>query len=255
MPSLMSLPLPAEAATPALHPFELSIVIPAFNEAENLEQVFAQMVDRLNLTSLKNRYELIFVNDGSTDETGRLIDKLASEYSFVTALHHTKNQGMGASLVTGFRKTQGHYVTLLPADGEISVDNVIRFHKAIHKADLLVSSRECPDVAIQREVRPLSRQILSWGNRTLMRMILGFDPKGMEGIFMIKGDILREISFKSQSGLVILEIIFQCHKAKRTICKDVMVYQPRLGGQSKVTNARMILKTFLDILKLRLSCV
>ncbi len=233
---------------------ELSIVIPAFNEQENLLNVFEDMVTHLNEVSLEGRYELIFVNDGSADNTGSLINDLSEKYAFVKVFHHLKNQGMGASLVTGFRQTQGMFVTLLPADGEIGIDNVLRFHQAIGDSDLLVSSRYCSNEEIQKSVRPLHREILSWGNRTLMRLILGFDPKGMEGIFLIRGDILREINFKSQSGLVILEIIYRCHRLKYKICRDVMVVQPRLRGQSKVTNLRMIFKTFLDMFRIRLSC-
>lgn len=229
----------------------LSVIIPIYNEEENILPVIEDTCACLDVSELKSNYELILVNDGSTDNSKEVINNIVKKNSNITVKHHDINKGFSTALVTGFTKAQGKYITFIPSDGEIRMQEALRFYHDIGDADILVSSRHCPDQAIQKSVRPWYRDILSWGNRMLMRLILGFDPKGMEGIFVIRRDILQKISFKSTSSLVCLEVIMNCRKNNCTFAKGIMHVTPRLSGRSKVTNKRVIFKSFLDIIKLR----
>ena len=97
----------------------LSVFFPCYNEADNLERVVAQALDVLNKLGID--FEVIIVDDGSTDQTGRIADELASGDEHVRALHHEKNSGYGAALQTGFRAATKDFVFYTDGDGQFDI--------------------------------------------------------------------------------------------------------------------------------------
>lgn len=92
---------------------KLSVVIPAYNEGAIIEQSVKKMVQILNK---KYDWELIVVDDGSEDETGRILDSLKKKYRRLVVLHHKVNRGRGAALKTGFAAATGDHVFVSEAD-------------------------------------------------------------------------------------------------------------------------------------------
>src|SRR6266508_1325533 len=99
----------------------LSVVIPAYNEAGNLERAVQEVV-RAALDF--DDYEILIVNDGSSDETGQLADRLARETPRVSAIHHPDNQGFAAAYRTGLAAARMDYFTFVPGDNEIRPESV-----------------------------------------------------------------------------------------------------------------------------------
>jgi glycosyltransferase involved in cell wall biosynthesis len=93
----------------------LSVVIPAYNEAGTLEELVETV---LNAPLDGIGKELILVNDGSTDGTGAIADRVAAKHDNVRALHHPENQGKGAALRTGFKECTGDWCVVQDADLE-----------------------------------------------------------------------------------------------------------------------------------------
>lgn len=97
----------------------LSVLIPARNEVETVPELVARVGRAFASLGLGDgAAELVFVDDGSTDGTGALADRLREQYPFLRVLHHRRNQGLTAALRTGFRAAAGDYVLFLPADLE-----------------------------------------------------------------------------------------------------------------------------------------
>lgn len=93
---------------------KLSVVVPAYNEEKNLLPLYNEIQAALGLAAIS--FEIIFVNDGSTDSTRNVIDKLAAENQEVKAVHLEKNSGQSFATMQGFQAAQGEYITLLDAD-------------------------------------------------------------------------------------------------------------------------------------------
>ncbi|MBQ4513752.1 MAG: glycosyltransferase family 2 protein [Anaerolineaceae bacterium] len=94
----------------------VSIVVPAFNEEEALPLFYKQLRDVLD--TLPESYEIIFVNDGSSDKTGEIIEGFAAEDPAVRTIHFSRNFGHQAALSAGLQKSQGDYTISMDADGQ-----------------------------------------------------------------------------------------------------------------------------------------
>ncbi|MGF1573380.1 MAG: glycosyltransferase family 2 protein [Sumerlaeia bacterium] len=95
----------------------ISVVIPFYNEEENIADLAHEVVQVME-TAYPNQWELLLVNDGSADETGRIAGKLAQQVPNIRALHLVPNSGQSAALAAGFRACKGRYVATLDGDGQ-----------------------------------------------------------------------------------------------------------------------------------------
>jgi glycosyltransferase involved in cell wall biosynthesis len=220
----------------------LTIVMPAFNEADNLEPVVRETLEALTRNPLIPSLELIVVNDGSSDGTAAVADRLATAHPNVVVIHHPSNRGLGGALKTGFAASRGRHVSLITADGEVGPDQVVSLLAGIGDAGMILGRRE-RDVTAYREVITFLMNIL-------MRVLLGFVPEAT-GIYVVRGDLVRRMDLQSETGLVNLEVQLYCREWGFPIRWGVTHVRPRLSGESKVMNARTMMRTFIEMVKLR----
>ena len=114
--------------------FNVSIVIPAHNEAEKIVEVLQKIKRILNNTS--ERYEIIVVNDGSTDDTGQKARDLG-----IKVIEHVKNLGYGRSLKDGIRQASGKFILMIDADGTYDIDKIPKMIALAEEADLIIGKR------------------------------------------------------------------------------------------------------------------
>lgn len=222
----------------------LSIVVPAFNEGENVAPVVREIVETIAANPWVGSYEVVLVNDGSRDDTGAVMERLKQDYPQLSVWHHDTNRGFGAALRTGFLRSRGRTVSFITADGEIGVDQALRLYREMADYDLLLSGRA-------RTVGA-DRKVLTWGVDLMVRLLLGFWHDNSVGIYAVRGDVLRAIPLRSDTGLANLEVILYCQERKLKIGKSgVTQARPRLSGQSKVTNLPTILRTLWEMWRLR----
>lgn len=120
-----------------------SIIVPCYNE----EEAVAQTVDHLLANeSDPSTFELIVVNDGSTDRTREILEEYAGRYSNVHLLNHSSNQGYGASLKTGIRKARAELIAITDADGTYPNERLPELVAACHEYDMVVGARTADGV-------------------------------------------------------------------------------------------------------------
>ncbi|GAH12092.1 unnamed protein product, partial [marine sediment metagenome] len=98
--------------------YSISVVIMAFNERETLEQVVTDIDSHLKQL-FSNKYEILIIDDGSTDGTEKIADNLQMKYPVVSAIHHKKNEGLGGVYRTAFSKAKNDFITFYPADSQL----------------------------------------------------------------------------------------------------------------------------------------
>lgn len=140
----------------------LSIIVPVYNAQKFLQSC----MDMLSHQSIQDK-EVIFVDDGSTDESGKICDQLASQYDYVRVIH-TSNRGVGAARQTGWKSAQGKYVAWMDTDDKIDVDYLERMVSAAEAqhADMVISDfwieNEHGTKYIKQQPTSLSPQAIQW---------------------------------------------------------------------------------------------
>lgn len=139
-----------------MYKYELSIVIPCYNEEENLEGLFLGLTKELN--SRKVNYELILVDNGSKDNTQQIIRRLMRGNPRIKLLIVKRNQGYGWGVTRGLERAEGRYVGFLDGDNQVSPAAIFSVFDKIRKEGLDL----CKARRIERE-DGLKRRLLSLG--------------------------------------------------------------------------------------------
>ena len=115
----------------------LSVIVPCYNESENIDST----VPKITKYCEKNKYQLIFVNDGSKDNTKDLLKQYSNP--FLKVYHHKVNKGYGAAIKTGITNCKTDYLITIDSDGQHRLEDIDRLVKKLQDtdADMIVGSR------------------------------------------------------------------------------------------------------------------
>lgn len=132
----------------------ISIVIPCYNEAEGVTDSLNEVCKALRK---HDDFEIITVNDGSLDETPAILDKYASQYSYVRVIHNESNFGYGASLKRGIREAEGDLIIITDSDGTYPASSIPKLLEELKEYDMAIGARIGPNVEV-----PLVRRPAKW---------------------------------------------------------------------------------------------
>lgn len=224
----------------------LSVVIVAFNEEGSLRETVGETHDFLKASPLIGDYEVVLVDDGSTDSTPSQAKAMASEEKSIKYIRHPERMGMGAALKTGYKHASMEFITFLPADGQIKPREIGKLLPFLQKADMVLT--------IYENAQPsLLRSILSKGLRSIIWLFFGSSVK-LEGIYAFKREILSAIPpLRSTSFFLNFELPIMAKKRGFKIVSTTIERHERLAGQSKVVNVKTMRRVLRDLLKVRFS--
>jgi glycosyltransferase involved in cell wall biosynthesis len=224
-------------------PLAVTVVLAAFNEADNLESVVKEISGVLR--TIVPASELLIVDDGSTDATAQIADELAVDIPGVRVVHHSCNLGLGGVYRTGFREAAGECVTFFPADGQFPGSVIPLLLAAIQDCDMVLGY-------LPQRSRPFVSRALSLSERALHRLLLGRIPR-FQGVLMFRRRLLEEVELKSdgRGWAVLFEFIIRVHRSGWRVRSMQTEVRPRLSGSSKVNNLRTIRENLFQVLALR----
>lgn len=221
----------------------LTVVIPAYNEAENLPIILPAALDFIR--GLRDG-RILLVNDGSTDNTTRTLEEFAAE-SRLRILTHERNRGLTAALRSGFFAADSEYVTWIPADGQIPLPELAKILAACDGEDLVLSTyRHRPDGIV--------RTVMSRTVRLLMQVATGLIDR-IEGPYLFRRALLDDLELVSQTsaGSIGLEMVVKARAAGKRIASTEIECAPRLSGRSKVANLHNIATYIGEVWRIRRS--
>lgn len=168
----------------------ISLVIPVFNHARKISYSIEKIKQAVEL-SLSN-YELIIVNDGSTDNTLTILKDIAkTDDEHVRVISYTPNRGKGYAVRQGVLHSQGDAVVLLDGDLDISPDLIKDYVERLSTSDLVIASKKHPESNVRI---PRSRAFLSRAFNLLIKVTIGIAQTDTQAGFKVgKGDIMRKI--------------------------------------------------------------
>ena len=165
---------------------ELSIIVPAYNEETNLEKTISEAYSCA--VKCLEAFELMVVNDGSTDRTGQIADALAIQFpSAMKVVHFKQNRGVGAAYREGLKLARFPFLTVIPGDNAFHQTGVERVFSLVGTSNLIVSYRSNP------QARSALRRWLSRFATLLMRGLTGSHIRDAHSLFVFPVDLARKI--------------------------------------------------------------
>jgi glycosyltransferase involved in cell wall biosynthesis len=219
----------------------LTIVVPAYNERDNLPAVLDEL---LAFGRQRCRaFEVVVVDDGSSDGTAEAVSAAPE----LRVVKHERNRGLTASLRTGFYGARNEFITWVPADGQIPAVELGRILDAWHGQDLVLSTyRQRPD--------GLVRIVMSRTLRLLLYLATGFRDR-LEGTYLFRRALLDELELvaRTSAGSIGFEIGAKARALGKSIGTTEIECAPRRSGRSKVANARNVAATLGELWRIRRS--
>jgi dolichol-phosphate mannosyltransferase len=217
------------------------VVLPTFNEAENVEGIVAAIVDVLEHAS-PHGFRVLIVDDDSPDGTGKIADRLAAERTGIEVLHRSEREGLGPAYIAGFRHALAggaEFVMEIDADGSHDPRDLARLLASVRdgEADLALGSRYVDGGQISAWSVP--RRITSRGGCWYARKVLRLDIRDLTGGFKcFSAPVLEAIELQSlrSSGYA-----FQVELTYRALCAGFQVeevpitFHDRQHGSSKMS--------------------
>ncbi|MGZ5331771.1 MAG: polyprenol monophosphomannose synthase [Solirubrobacterales bacterium] len=227
-------------ASPATEPAdhrEVWVVLPTYNEAENLERIAAAILERL-----PERRRLLIVDDSSPDGTGRIADRLAAERDDVEVLHRQAKEGIGPAYIAGFRcALAGGADLIIEMDADFSHDPAYlpQLLRAIENADLVIGSRYVPGGGVTEWGKV--RRFISRGGSSYARAMLGLEVRDLTGGFKcFRREVLEAIDLDAVTAkgyAFQVEMTYRAIQAGFRVVEVPIVFRDRTEGNSKMSRA------------------
>jgi glycosyltransferase involved in cell wall biosynthesis len=226
----------------------LSYFFPAHNEEDNLEGLVTEALAAL--PSLAETFEIVIVNDGSRDETGRIADALtAANPGLVRAVHHPTNRGYGAALLSGFRAAQHEHVAFTDGDRQFRVADLGRLIERMEAADQ-------PDVVVGFRIKradPLVRTLYARAYRLANRIFFGLKVRDVDcACKLFRREALAGIAIESGGAFFSAELLIKLRAAGRSVAEVGVPHHPRTAGSPTGAKPSVVLRAVRDFWRLRL---
>lgn len=222
---------------------ELSIFFPFWNEQENVESVVGKAI--VVASKVAKKWEIIMIDDGSSDKTFEIIKKLANKDKRLVAVSHRVNRGYGAALKTGFEKARYEYIVFNDGDGQFDFSEVSKLMDRIDNADLVIGFRK------KRLDHPF-RHILMNMLKIWDYLFFRFKFKDIDcGFKLFRKEAINKIMpLLSEGAMITTEILAKAKKNKLKITEVEVHHYPRLFGDQSGGNIRVILRAVKESLLL-----
>ena len=225
---------------------ELSYFFPAHNEAANVQALVEEAL--VTLPDLAETFEIVIVDDGSTDETPGIADELALTHPEVRAVHHATNLGYGAALRSGFAAAR--YASLAFTDGD----------RQFKVADLgrLIERLEAGNVDAVAGYRikradPLVRTLYAHLYRLANRVFFGLTVRDVDcACKLFRRAALEGVNVESGGAFLSAELLIKLRARGRRVAEVGVPHYPRTAGSPTGAKPQVVLRAVRDFWLLRL---
>lgn len=226
--------------------YSLSVVVPALNEEKNLSEALTRIVAVLNNDC--SDWEIILVNDGSTDRTGQIAMEWNKADSRIKVLHHKCPMGIGYSFREGVEVSSKEAVTWLPGDGENEPSELFKYLPLLKQVDIIVP------FVINKNVRSRGRQLFSAIYLWLVNLLFATHFSYTNGNIIYRRRIFDVVKQRSTGFIYQTECLIKATRLGFTFIEVPVRIWGRKMGRSKAlsweslsTLAKEFLQLFLEV--------
>ncbi len=227
-----------------MNEYGLSIFLPAYNEEENVASAVKQVSTVAQ--GLGIEYEIILVNDGSSDRTGEIGRELEQQIPNFRLVEHYPNRGYGGALKAGFEAASLDLVSFVPADNQFDFGEIDRFLAKIEEADIVCGYRANRQDNVVRRLNAL-------GRNTLVRLLFGNLCRDIDcGFKMLRREIVSHVNLVSNGAMIDTELLAGAKARGYRIAEVPVTHLPRVGGEATGADIRVIARAFRDLVRFRI---
>lgn len=219
---------------------KISLIIPAYNESEGVRQTATSV--RTLLAYLRKNYnvEVIFVNDGSKDDTENLLNAEFKDEPQIKVISHERNRGLGAAMRTGFQHATGDIIITTDFDGTYPLNTIPQLlgRMLVDDVDIITASPYHPNGHV--EGVPRYRLMFSFGASLLYRLLVSWRIHTWTALYRgYKRKVVENISFESNDFLAGTELLVKALQAGYKVSEFPTTLHVRTFGQSSIKIARV----------------
>ena len=232
-------------AQPPARALSVSLVIPMFNERESIEHAIACGVAALE--RFGGDYEIILVDDASTDGSPEIVRGLAAKNPRIRILSHAVNRKLGGALKTGFAAASRDLVVYIDADLPFDPDVIGPAIRAllVTRADVIAGYR------LDRTAEGLRRTIYSYLYNSLIGLLFGWPHRDINFSFkLLRREVLEAVELRSEGSLIDAELIVKAKNLGFVIQQLGLDYFPRSRGVSTLSSPAVIWKILRELIEL-----
>ena len=226
----------------------LSLFFPAFNDAATIASLVSDAL--AVLPSLCDDYEVIVVNDGSTDATDAVLDELARAEPRLRVVHHGRNRGYGAALKSGFESASKELIFYTDGDGQYDVRELLSLYPLLTPGVDVVNGFKV------RRADGLHRRWLGAAYNRLAHLFFRLPVRDVDCDFrLLRASAVRRVAFTTSGGTVCVELIHGLRAAGCVFAEAPVNHYARAHGRSQFFTPRRLARAASDFLLLWLRLV
>lgn len=217
------------------------------NEANNVGNVVREILNACTIAAnIIGDVQLILVNDGSTDDTGNIIERIAEKQPNTLCIHHQRNQGFGAAYKSGVRRASNEFVFMVPGENSVPFRAIVAILFELGKADMIIS------YPLNPAVRKKGRQLLSSWFQRLTKNVSPHEIRYYNGpsIFRRK-DVLWALP-RTNGHAYQFEIIVRLLNASLSFIEVGIDVRNRPVGRSKALRPMNVLRVLWTLVRCKL---
>ena len=221
----------------------ISVFFPCYNEQENVGRTVEKALEVMQ--KLNADFEVIIVDDGSSDGTGQIADEIAGRDGRVKVVHHEGNLGYGAALQSGFKAATKELVFYTDGDGQFDINEMPPLLALMEQYDIVSCYR------LNRR-DSIIRKINGWCWTRLVCLMFGLKIRDIDCAFKLyKREIFDKIELSSTGALIDAEILARAARKGCRITQKGVHHYPRTSGEQSGANIRVVLRAFKELFKLQ----
>ena len=220
----------------------ISAILPAYNEVENIIPAVEALA--MVLSDIAPEWEIVVVDDGSRDDTIKLVKELSRDKTQVKLASHPENRGYGAALKTGINLARHQLLFMMDADLQFDPGELLTLLPWTNRFDIVIGYRK-------RRQEHLGRRFNAWCWGVLIRGLFGLRVRDVNCAFkLFNRRVFEQISIRSQGAMAYSEILILAQKHGFTVKQVPVTHYPRKRGRQSGARLKTIYRAFLDLAKL-----
>jgi len=225
--------------------YSISFVLPMYNEEENIANAVKTIKSIAG--ELTGDYEIVVVDDASTDKSGEIIDGLAKKDGVVKAFHMPCNSKFGGAFAEGFRQASKDVIIYMDSDMPVSKEDLKKSFPLIEEADIVTGYSK-----IKKGDTP-KRKIITTVYNLMIQGLFRLNVKDINsGYKIVRREMIKDLVFISRSPFIDVELFLHAKRKNGRVKQFPLVFHARTGGKSYIARLPVIWATFVDIIKVKI---